>query len=310
MDQGSTFRRVISISLATVACVALSLAGCAKPGAGAGITRTTLVGAELEAHAQLVKDGDAAFALRADRAQLELAIAKYTEAVGKKDDDYQTYEKLARALYLLADGHLFFERDTKEAEFLATYERGYGAALRGLQALSPDVEKKMRLGIDVGDTATAVGKDGVGLMYWYATNLGKWANSHDDISVVLKYKDRVVKLMTRVTDLDNSFFYGAPDRYWGAFYAIAPSFAGGDLDKSYKHFQASLKAAPTYPATYTLIAENYATKKLDEALFKELVQKVMDFPADVMPGMEAETAVEKKKAEQLRKRYESGDIVF
>lgn len=304
----------VKVVIISAACaVALLLGGCAKPAAQSGkgsIARVSLAGADVEAHAQLVKDGDAAFALRADRAQLELAIAKYTEAVAKKDDDYQTYEKLARAEYLLADGHLFFERETKEAEFLATYERGYNAALRGLQALSPDVEKKMKLGIDVGDTATAVGKDGVGLMYWYATNLGKWANAHDDISVVLKYKTRIVNLMTRVTDLDNGFFYGAPDRYWGAFYAIAPAFAGGDLDKSYKHFQASLKVAPSYPATYTLMAENYATKKLDEALFKELVQKVIDFPADAMPGMEAETAVEKKKAELLRKRYEAGDIVF
>lgn len=309
MYTGSPYRPRFIVAIALAATLALT--ACPKPqGGGSSIARVQLTGAALEAHDALVKEGDAAFGLRADRAQLELAIAKYTEAVAQKDDDYQTYEKLARALYLLADGHLFFERDTKEAEFLATYEKGYTAALRGLQALSPDVEKKMKLGIDVGDTATAVGKDGVGLMYWYATNLGKWANAHDDITVVLKFKDRIVKLMTRVTELDGAFFYGAPDRYWGAFYAIAPSFAGGDLDKSYKYFQASLKIAPNYPATYTLIAENYATKKLDEALFKELVQKVMDFPADAMPGMEAETAIEKKKAELLKKRYESGDIVF
>ena len=159
------------------------------------------------------------------------------------------------------------------------------------------------------DAVALIDRQGVGLMYWYATNLGKWGNAQD-ITVVLKYKDRIVSIMSRVTDLDPTYFYGAPDRYWGAFYAIAPSFAGGDLDKSWEHFQASIKTAPDYLATYNLVAENYAPKKQDGALFDRMVKTVMDAPLDIIPELQPETAIEKRKAELLIKRREAGDFPF
>ena len=85
-------------------------------------------------------------------------------------------------------------------------------------------------------------------LYWYATNLGKWGNAQD-ITVVLTYKDRIYAIMEQVYKLDTSFFYGAADRYFGAYYAIAPSFAGGDLDRSLQHFDATRKIEPRYLLT-------------------------------------------------------------
>ena len=72
--------------------------------------------------------------------------------------------------------------------------------------------------------------------------------------------------------------------------------------------QDALKAGPNYMGTYILIAENYAPKKQDAALFDEMTKKVLDAAPDVIPGLEAETAIEKKHAERLRKAKESGEI--
>lgn len=263
-------------------------------------------------NASLVAEGDAAWAQRADRAQLELAIQKWEQAVQQKDDDWKTYEKLARALYLLADGWMFFEKDEseeKKAQYLATFEKGYTYAERGIAALSPEIEQRLNAGVDLKDAAALVGKDGVGLMYWYATNLGKWGNAQD-ITVILRYKDRIYNMMSRVLELEKNYFHGAPDRYFGTYYAVAPTFAGGDLDKSWEHFQESLKIESDYPATYNLIAEFYAPKKQDAALFNDMVTKVQALPMDALPGLEPEMAIEKRKAELLIKRRDAGDFPF
>lgn len=286
-----------------------SACGPAAQGLSGGIKRAQLDPGTQAKHDQLVAEGDTAFAARTDRAQLELSLAKYEEAIALDDDDWQTYEKAARAAYLIADGWLSFEMDTKMTEFLAMHERGYTLAERGLAALSPKVEQRLATGVDLKDAVALLERDAVPLMYWYATNLGKWGKAQE-ITVVLRYKDRLFNMMSRVMELDPKYFYGAPDRYFGTYYAVAPTFAGGDLDKSKSHFDASIAIEPAYIATYVLIAENYAPKKKDAAMFDKMIETVRNAPIDGIPGLEAEAAVEKRKAELLVKRREAGDFPF
>jgi hypothetical protein len=288
-----------------IALVLAVAAGCGGPSAGGlagSVRRAQLDPTTAEKHAAAVAAGDQAYAARADRAQLEAAIARYAEAVAIKDDDWQTYEKLSHAYYLLADGWLSLEGDARKPDLLATYAKGYAAAERGLAAFSPALEQRLQQKVDLKD-AVAVINDAraVGCMYWYATNLGKWGNAQD-ITVVLEYKERIFNVMTKVEELDQNYFHGAPLRYFGAFYAIAPSFAGGDLDKSWSYFQKAIAHEPKYLATYNLIAENLAPKRQDEKMFDDMIAKVMAAPLDAIPGLEAEAAIEKKKAELLQKR--------
>jgi hypothetical protein len=301
-------RAVLSAALA-VAPVVLVSAGCGATtqGLAGGIRRGAA--SDPGAYQAAVTAGDAAFAQRADRAQLELAVAKYEEAVKLKDDDWQTYAKLSRACYALADQWLFFEKDKNPQLFLATYEKGLNYAQRGMAALSPEVEKRLAAGVDLKDAVQLLDKQAIELLYWHATNLGRWANAQD-ITVVLNYKERIYNIMEMVLRFDPNFFYGAADRYFGAYYAIAPSFAGGNLDDSWNHFQASLKIAPNYASTYILIAEFLAPKKQDEKMFDENLQKVLDMPDDVIPELVAETVAEKKKAEFLKKRKADGEFPF
>lgn len=295
--------------VAAALVLALVVAGCgaSAQGLSGGIRRGGAT--DPTAHSAAVAAGDAAFAQRADRAQLELAVAKYEEAVKLKDDDWQTYAKLSRACYALADQWLFFEKDKNPQLFLATYQKGLDYAQRGMAALSPEVEQRLAGGVDLKDAVQLLDKQAIELLYWHATNLGRWANAQD-ITVVLSYKERIYNIMEMVLRFDPNFFYGAADRYFGAYYSIAPSFAGGDLDKSWTHFQASLKIAPSYASTYILIAEFYAPKRQDEKLFDEMVEKVLAMPDDVIPEMKAETVAEKKKAELLKKRKADGEFPF
>ncbi len=298
-----------ALAVAPATTLTLSVTGCgaSAQGLAGGIRRGPATDAT--AHQAAVAAGDAAFANRVDRAQLELAVTKYEEAVKLKDDDWQTYAKLSRACYALADQWLFFEKDQKPDLFLATYAKGLDYAQRGMAALSPDVEKRLAAGVDLKDAVSLLDKQAIELLYWHATNLGRWANAQD-ITVVLSYKERIYNIMEMVLRFDPNFFYGAADRYFGAYYSIAPSFAGGDLDKSQSHFDASLRIAPGYASTYILIAEFLAPKKQDEAMFDENVAKVLAMADDVIPEMAAETIAEKKKAVLLQKRKADGEFPF
>lgn len=284
-----------------VAALATFIISCgAKPaGLDKGITRGPLADTTKSQHETLVAEGDAAWAKRNDRAQLELAIQKWDEAVTVKDDDYQTYGKLARACYLLADGWLAF--DEGKPGYLETHERGFAYAERGLAALSPDFEKRIKAGTNIEEAVKVIGRNGVEHMYWYASNLGKWGNAKG-FTTVLKYKDRIFGIVSRVHEVGPDFFYGASDRYFGAFYSIAPPFAGGDVQKSYEHFEASKTKAPYYLGTYNLIAEFYAPKAQNSQAFDEAIAFVLAAPLDAIPGLEPEAEIEKKKAAMLKER--------
>jgi hypothetical protein len=312
---------MITRSLVALALSA-SMIGCGASAKGleSKVQRGQVTADQASVHQALVAEGDAAWELRGDRAQLELAIQKWDQAVKSKDDDWETYAKLARATYLLADGWLFFEKDQPagQAAYLSMHERGYTYAERGMAAQSPDYEKRRMAGTKIDDAVKVVGRNGVALVYWYATNLGKWAKEKG-FTTVLENKDRIFKLVSRVYEIGPDYFYGAADRYFGAFYAVAPKFAGGDVQKSYEHFQASLKAAPNYLGTYNLIAELYAPledsaagKAADENAFKANLQIIINaqpcpeggasMQPCIMKGLEPESAVEKRKAEDLLKR--------
>ena len=279
--------------------VASGLVACGAS-SGAGIKRDQLASGELATYQTLVAEADAAYTKRGEQPQLELAVQKYEQAVRLKDDDHDTYTKLSHAAYLLADGYYSFD-PARKADLLAMHQKGYEHAERGLLALSADFEHKRATGVAIEVAVKSLGREAVPLMYWYATNLGRWGNAQS-FTTVLKYKNRIYEMISHVLSLDPNYFYGAPDRYFGAFFAIAPPFAGGDLTKSNEHFQASQKIAPNYLGTYNLIAEFYAPKAQDAALFDRSIQFVLDAPVDVIPELAPEAAIEKKKAERLKAR--------
>lgn len=282
-----------------VAVVGVALAGCGagrksqwetgKPGAATGAA------GDAEA---LVAQGDAAWANRADKAQLEAAIDAWKKASEMAPDDWKIHNKLARGYYFLADGHLRKEGETSE-KYLSTFEKGTAAGERALAAVSPEFKKDVTGGGKVEEAVKKIGPDGIEPLYWYASNLGKWAKAKG-LPAQLGNKDKIKAAMDHVMKLDENFFHAAPHRYFGAFYAVAPSFAGGDMDKSKKEFEKAIEMAPSYIGTKVLYAETYAKKKKDRALFDKLLSEVVATPDDVIPELVPETKNEKEKAKELQ----------
>lgn len=234
---------------------------------------------------------------RGDRAQLQQAIARWEAHLARNPGDGALWARVSRAYYVLADGHLRTLGD-KDPQYLGAFEKGVSAGERALAAISPAFKDKVtRQDEKVEDAIAVVGKEGIEAMYWYAVNLGKWSRAKGT-AALLGNKDRVKGVLTRVLALEETFFHGAAHRYFGVYWALVPF--GRDLDRSRQHFEKSLQIAPLYAGTKVLMAESYAVKKQDRALFLKLLDEVLAMGDDALPELTAETRFEKDKARALK----------
>lgn len=250
--------------------------------------------AEQDSVEALVTKGDESWAKRTDPAAIRTAIAQWEKAAEAQPKNADVLVKLTRGHYFLADGYL---RDN-EKEYLEVMDKAVKWGERAMVAASPDFEAKMRNGGKIPEAVAAVPKEGVPAMYWYASALGKWARKKG-FAVLVGQKDNVKATMDRCLALDPEFYYGGPHRYFGAYYSVAPAFAGGDLEKSKVHFNKSLEIEPNYLGTKVLWAENLSVKQQDESTFEALLNEVLAVPDDVIPELTPETIVEKGKAREL-----------
>lgn len=253
-----------------------------------------------ESAEQLIAQGDEAWKKRDEEASLTRAIQAWEKAVAQNPGDAATLAKLSHAYYFLADAH-YRKLGAGSPQYLDTFEKGVAAGERSLAAGSSAFKEHVVKGGGVEEGTKLVGPEGMEAMYWYASSLGKWARAKG-FATTVGNKDKIKAVMTRVLELDpkGEFFHGAVHRYFGAFYAVAPGFAGGDMEKSKDHFEKSLAASPRYPGTKVLMADVYAVKKQDRALFDKLLDEVLALPEDSIPGLEPEVRVEKEKARELK----------
>lgn len=245
----------------------------------------------------LTAEGDAKWAERTSAANIRAAIAAWEKAAEADPGDPELLVKLTRAHYFLADGYLRAD----EKEYLRVMDQGVKWGEKAMVAASPEFEQKMRGGAKYPEAVKVVPKAGVPAMYWYASALGKWAK-RKGFAVLLGQKDNVKSTMDRALELDPEYFYGGPHRYFGAYYAIAPAFAGGDLEKSKVHFKKSLEIQPDYIGTKVLWAQELAVKQQDEETFDRLLGEVLAAPDDIIPELGPEILVEKQKAEELMEK--------
>lgn len=254
--------------------------------------------------AAAAKEGEEHWEKRGDIVELRKAIEAWERAVQIDPSKHETMVRLARAWYFLGDGHLRFD-DEKKDEMLAAFEKGTYWAEVALRGTNAEFRKRVCASEPFEKALQSVDKKDVPAIYWYATNLGKWGLASSIINV-LENKDKVASMIGTARRLDANYFYGAPDRYFGAYYTKIP-FPNGDLKRSEKHFRRSLQIEPNYFATRVLMAEMLATKKKDRSLFKEQLEAVLAAKPDVIPDLQPEQTIEQKKAKDL---LEDIDVLF
>lgn len=229
---------------------------------------------------------------RGDKASLKQAIAAYEKAY-QENPGYELAERLAYAWYFLADA--FEEGKQKSAGYYTGYEWG-------LKALCFDPGFKQRHQVEkkgMGDAIRGVPKEFSGAIFWTATSYGKWGKMRNILKQLGPAK-QARKMILYLHSMDRNYYYGGPARWLGTYYAVAPGIAGGDMEKSKKHYEEAMDAAPKYLATRVLMAENYAAKAKDRALYDRLLDEVLAGDPDALPEVAIEQRVEQDKARRMK----------
>lgn len=274
-------------SIASVCLLAGLLVGCSKKPSGSYDVPDAVSTAS-----STQDEADALWEERGDKAKLQAALAKYEEAYNADPRNHAVAARLVRGWYLLGDIH-----ETEDA----AKEQTWDTAIKwGKQCLA--INDTFKAALDEGKSE----EESVGLltsaevpcMYWTASSLGKWGRLKG-LATLLKHKGTVYAYITHLSEQQPDFFYGAADRYWGAYYAALPSFAGRDLDRSAQHFDKSIEIAPEYLGTKVLKASYWAVGTQNAAAFDALLNEVISADPNVDPLIAPENRAEQDKARAL-----------
>lgn len=275
-------------------------------GAGCGGSRTaaweddTTGGGSVSAEAQATHDaalaeGETAWSERENPERLRAAIDAWTRALEAVPSDWELWQRLGRAQYFLADGTMQFD-PALEAETTTMYQTAITSTERSLSEHFPEFREHMRNAERFDDAALAlVDASAVPALYWRASALGRWAR-RDGFATVLAYKDEIRAIMTYCLNNDRHYYHAGPDRYFGAFYSVAPTYAGGDLELSRQHFEYAIGVEPNFYGTHVLFAMEYAVKAQDRELFTAQLNLAINGDPDVIPEIRPEQLVEIRKA--------------
>jgi hypothetical protein len=248
--------------------------------------------------ARLLAAAEAAWANRGDPAQAKAAVDAWSKATDLDPKNAAALTELSHAIYFYADCYLRPDEENPDL-YKSTHEEGTRAAERALSAMSPAFAEKMAAGELIEDAVTVLNASAVPALYWRSSNLGRWATL-ESFATLLSYKDEIREVMEFCLDQNPLYFYQGPDRYFGIFYAKAPGFAGGDMKKSAAHFNVSIDAQPNYWGTRILMAEEWAIKEDNRALYLELINYVLAGDPNVIPAIKPENECEQRKAQKLK----------
>jgi tetratricopeptide (TPR) repeat protein len=271
-------------------CGLLFTIGCGKKHKGA--VKVAEASGEATAFDSLKGEADDLWAKRGDTASLEAALAKYEEAYNTNPTDRETVGRLTRGWYFLGDAHMS-EKEAKNEAFNTAVSWG-----KRCLAINQDFQTQVEGGAKAVDSVGTLTSDDVPCMYWTSSALGKWAKLNG-ILTSLKHIDTVIAYMTRIGDLQPDYFYHGPDRYWGAYWSLIPSFKGRDLDKSKSHYDKSIEGSPQYLGTQVLVADTWAVNSQDKETYLRMLQAVIDADPGDDPNIGPENRAEQAKAKRL-----------
>lgn len=241
---------------------------------------------------QSTAEADALWDARADADQLQAALDAYEQIATVDPTNRHALERLVRGYYFLGDGH-----QTELEQKLASWDTAINWGKRCM-GLNSDFTAHLEMGEDEGQAAASFTADDIPCVYWTASALGKWAKA-SGMGKTLKNVPIVKAWISRVEELSPDYFYTATSRYWGAYFAAIPSFAGQDLDKSKTYLETAITANPGHFGNRLILAEYWALKTQDVATYDEQVAYVLSHCPNELDGLTPEQEAEQRKAERL-----------
>jgi hypothetical protein len=228
-------------------------------------------------------EGDAAWARRAEPAELRAALAAWRRAAAASPVSPVIELRLARG-----EGFRALAAQAP-AEALAAHEASSRAAERALRALSPPFAAAVEQGRPLAEAAGLVEAPGAEPLYWLA--LGRFGVAQETgPAAVLAVKDHALALMTRAAALDERLEAGGPLRALGAWSALLPAAAGGGVAAARARFDRAAELFPGEPWRRVEEARTLAVLLQDRTAFERLLGEVLAGPGEAERGPEQAVA--------------------
>lgn len=190
------------------------------------------------------------------------------------------------------------DMDKKRAGLLYLKARGYGLQVlkgndrfaRALDGPEPEF-KEMLKGLD---------KSSVPALFWTANSWLAWIGITPDDPQALMDIPKVVDMLERVIELDESFYFGSAHAALGSYYASLPRVMGDKTATAKQHFdRAFALSGGRFLFMDFLYAKFYAYQIQDRDLFVRTLEKILSTPSDRYPDAAFANEVVKRKARVL-----------
>lgn len=208
----------------------------------------------------------------------------------------------AQGLYGYAFGYI---EDESPVRASLLYRRGLAHALSSLQAAgltgNPLVMQRDEL-IQKLDT---LGPAALPDLFWAASNWAKWIDMNRTDPERIADMGKVEAIMQRVMKLDENYYYGGPNLFFGVWFGSRSPMLGGDFARSEAHFaKARNFTNGKLLITDVLYAQYLAVQQGNRDIFHDKLRAVINAPKDLYPEMALVNAIAQQKAQTLLNKEE------
>ncbi len=223
-----------------------------------------------------VAAGDAAYLQRHVREQTDAAIAAY-EAALVGDPARADGPAIRTRLAILYYGRAYYyEAEAPKAERMATYLLGRDHALAALRRNAAFAAARDE-GTKLKDAIPLLEAEDVGPLYWAALNWSRWGEMKGILRVALDIP-KVRAAMEHCHGLSEDYYEAAVHRFFSAFFAALPPFAGQDIERAEAHALRAREIAPRHMENQITEADYLATHHRDRARYQSLMAEVLAQP--------------------------------
>lgn len=198
-----------------------------------------------------------------------------------------------------------FVEDDDPARASQFYRRGLNHALVALDALGLKGDALTMSPDELNSALAGLSRDAVPALFWAGSNWAKWIDMNRNDPARIAEMGKVAALMRKSLDLDEGYYFGGANLFFGIFYGSLPPMFGGDFHKAEQHFE-KVKAVTQGKllAVDVLYAQYLSRQRGDRKQFHDKLTAVVDAPADLYPEMALANAIAQQKAKILLKREE------
>lgn len=208
---------------------------------------------------------------------------------------------LAATLYF-AYGFAFVEPEDRERAS-ALYDRGREAGWRAFDR--PEAEAAIRRGTfqEVASALEELRMRDAETLLWVGANWGMWIELNLAEPSAAADFARLLPLVERTAELDDTVFWGMPRILLGAMHASRPVMLGGDPERSRREFERAFDVSErNMLLAQVLFARTYCVQTFDRDAFESALHEVLDAPAGRLPDAELLNRIARIHARALLER--------